>query len=41
MADELSGWDGKDVVELFESSLFGLGNEEEDHAEGNNVHATV
>jgi hypothetical protein len=30
-----------DVVEIFEGPLFGLGHEEEDHAEGDYVESTV
>lgn len=34
-------WNGKDEVELFESALFRLWDEEEDHNKGGNIETTV
>lgn len=36
----LSGRHGEDIVELFQSALLGLGNEEEDHDQCNYVETT-
>lgn len=39
--DELFGWHGEDIVQFFERTLLGLGNEVEDHDQRRHVKATV
>ena len=38
--DEFTSWNRKDVVEFFQGTLFRLWNEQEDHAERNDVETT-
>lgn len=41
IGDESLSWHGKDVVEFFESPLFRLGDEEEDHDQGDDIETGV
>lgn len=41
VAHEASAGDSEDIVEFFECTLLGLGDEEEDHDESHHVEASV